>query len=315
MQIVGRSDLSRRVLASRDFKAFALADIYRDLSVRFGHDFSPAVDIIERLPTFVSGESHKRLRASMARANAQRSPAQIAAVAEYLHAFQHRLSSGRVEMDLLADFALPIFRAIGTASLGPRDDAGAIVALAEQIPHLFSTFTSLRQRLEINEDIRSLMAKFGDEFLDDFALLVLGARPLPGALALSLHAIFRENCGTRTGEISWPDHFTHSPLPYADRVSLRPVSIDGEAFEPDQRVRCPVQSPDWTPAENRSLMFGTGSHLCLGRGLSERIWAMVVDMFVAADCLAEAGELEMSMTSEPFDFPVKVGVTFEMSPA
>lgn len=311
MQVLSKFDLSRRVLGSRDFKAFALADVYRDLSVRFGHDFSPAVGLIERLPTFVSGESHKRLRASMARANAQSSPAQIAAVAEHLRTLQHRLSSGRTEMDLLADFALPIFRVIGAASLQQRDDAAAIVAVAEQIPHLFSTFTSLRQRLEINEDIRALMLKFGDEFLDDFALLVLGVRPLPGALALSLHSIFRDNWGIRTGAISWPGHFTHSPLHYADRVSSGFVFVGEKEFEPNERVRCPVHSPAWSEAENVSLMFGAGSHLCLGRGLSERIWTMSIEMFAAADCLATAGVLEMSNTSEPFEYPAKACVTFE----
>lgn len=310
MQTVEDHELSRETIGSKAFRAYRMADSYRELSARLGRDFSASIALLDRLPTFMAGEAHKRTRQAMARRNEISKPAQIAATDEFLAKFAaQRLKSGE-SVELMEDFARPLFQAIITAASTFNELPADIIALVERFPALFSSHTPLRQRIETNALLEKILDISGPEVLDDLALMVLGIYPLTGSIALTLHAVIRENPGIRLKDISWPGHFSESALHYVDRVCVTPATIGEERYAPDDRARCLIQSPGWTDAENRAMTFGAGSHLCLGRNLSELVWEKIVNWFAAQDFYAEAGTLRMRSGAEPFELPESAIVTF-----
>lgn len=310
MRTVADYELSRKTIGSKAFSAYRMADRYRELSSRLGRDFSASIALLDRLPTFMSGAAHKRTRQAMARRNEISKPAQIAAVEDFLAEFStQRLTPGE-SVELMSEFARPLFNAIITAASTFDELPEDILALVERFPALFSSHTPLRQRLETNALLERILETSGPEVLDDLALMVLGIYPLSGSIALTLHAAIREHPDTRFRDIAWPDHFSESSLHYVDRVCTRPTTVGEESYAPQDRARCLVQSHGWTEAENRTMTFGAGSHLCLGRNLSELVWERIVSLFAAQDLCAEAAHLRMRSGSEPFELPESAMVTF-----
>jgi hypothetical protein len=256
----------------------------------------------------MDGETHKQVRMSMARQNERNKPQQLEAAASFLTRFEAEALRPGKALDLMSDLALPLFRAMGEAATSFATVPAGVRSLAEAVPQLFSTFTPLKQRLQINHRLDAAMAEFGDAILDDLALMVLGINPFVGSLALSLHAVFRKHPAARFSEIAWPQAFTESSLQYVDRICKVPVSLGGESFTPGERVRCMLQSREWSLRENRSLTFGTGQHLCLGRSLSELVWGMTARTFAAHDWRAEPGALVMDDKAEPFEKPARAPI-------
>jgi cytochrome P450 len=308
VRVISDYELSRRVVASKAFRPFTIAENYSELSARFGHDFGPAISLFARFPAFMDGEAHKRMRMAMARLNERNKPQQLEAAAEFLRRFEAEALRPGNELDLMGDLAVPLFRAIGEAATSLAEAPAEVRALAEQVPVLFATFTPLKQRLRISERLNAAMAEFGEGILDDLALLGAGIAPLVGSLALSLHAVFRQNPAVSFSAIAWPQAFPESAVQYVDRICKVPVSLGGESFAPGEFIRCLIQSPEWSPEENRSLTFGAGQHLCLGRSLSELVWVMTVRTFAAHDWRAEPGALVMEDKAEPFERPARAPI-------
>lgn len=301
------------MLASRDLRAYPMGDRYRDLTRRLGHDFSASIALMERLPIFIEGPAHKRVRKAMALRNEANKPVQLAAVSAFIDRFaQGRLRPGE-SVDLFEDFGKPLFEAmvlsapeLPTPSLTGR---GADIArLVTEFPLLFFPSTSLKRRLAINALLASIVAGQPDDILDELALLVLGVYPLSGSLALSLHATIADNPGARLDAIPWPAEFPQSSLHFVDRESTRETTIAGEHFAAGERIRCMLRGGDWNEAQVRSLFFGAGLHTCLGKQLSETIWAMTTQAFAACPLVAEALPLVMQPDQEPFRLPARAQV-------
>ncbi|MCB2059768.1 MAG: hypothetical protein R3E09_13185 [Novosphingobium sp.] len=310
MRIVDNHDLSRETICSKAFRAYRMADSYRELSARLGQDFGASIALLDRLPTFMSGEAHKRTRRAMARRNEISKPAQLAATDDFLAKFAARRLKPGESVELMQDFSRPLFQAIIAAASTFHELPDDIVSLVERFPALFSSHTPLKQRFETNTLLERILDRNGSDILDDLALMVLGIYPLTGSVARTLHAVIRENPDTRLKDLVWPDYFSQSALHYVDRVCVGSATIGEEPYAPEDRVRCMIQSPGWSEAENRAMTFGAGSHLCLGRNLSELVWAKVVGMFAEHDLFADAGELVMQRGSEPFELPECAEVTF-----
>ena len=62
MRVIYDYELSRAIAASRSFSAYPMADRYRELATRFGHDFGPSIALLERLPAFMDGDAHRAMR-------------------------------------------------------------------------------------------------------------------------------------------------------------------------------------------------------------------------------------------------------------
>jgi cytochrome P450 len=310
MRTIEDHELSREVIGSRAFRAYAMADAYRDIARRTGQNFDAAIALLDRLPTFMAGERHKQVRRAMARQNEASKPAQVEAAAAFLADFAATTMQPSRTVDLLGDFARPLFRAMaGAASaLGPLDNE--TFSLIERVPALFSSMTPLKDRLETNAMIESVLGRAGPNAIDDVSLLVLGIYPLTGSIALTLHDAIRANPGLALAQVRWPDWFSHTALHYVDRVCREPVSAGGQDYTPGDRAHCFIRHSSWSNAQNRAMTYGSGSHLCLGRALSEQVWTMVTTTFAQSALHASAGEMPIRTDSEPFRLPARAMVTF-----
>jgi hypothetical protein len=239
----------------------------------------------------------------MARQNAARRKEQLAAAEAFLAGFgQDRLAPG-TELDLLGDLARPLFRAIKKATLPQYADYDDLFDLIEQIPLLLAPATPLKRRMAINDRIVAFREMLGDQVTRNITMLVLGQGPLTGSLTMSLYALIGDNPDKPLSAIRWPAKLPESVLTYVDRICTAPVTIGGDSFETGEYIRCMIRVPGWGEDEIETVKFGIGSHLCIGRSLSETVWGLVVAMLSQSELVATAGRLEMRAGKEPFYMP------------
>ena len=119
LRVISDYQVSRKVIASRDFSTFRMADEYRTLAARLGHGFSASIALLDRLPTFMEGADHKRVRMAMARRNDANKVRQLAAVDRFLQDFVARELRADNTIDLMTDFALPLYSAFSLARHRP----------------------------------------------------------------------------------------------------------------------------------------------------------------------------------------------------
>jgi hypothetical protein len=214
-------------------------------------------------------------------------------------------------LDLMDDFARPLFRAMTRVAITARALPDSALDLIDDIPWLFSPYTPLKQRLEINARLAELIGQHGEAILADLGAMALGARPLTGSLAGSLHAVVAAHPGERLGAMPWPAQLSFGPVTYVDRICQEGASLAGDNFAAGERLRCEIQSADWTPEQRQATMFGAGAHLCLGRPISELVWIRVVELFAAQDLRATAGPITMKQGSDPFELPAHCPITLQ----
>lgn len=300
MKTVEDARLTKEIILSPDFRTYSMADRYRQLQARTKHDFSAAIRLLEYLPVFIDGDHHMRIRKAMAKQVSRTQKCQFSTSVEQLdQLIASKLLPG-TEMDLVDDFAQPLWRAI-SGSIVPRNPA--MLQLVDDVPALFSPILSIAKRIELCDRIEAFLNLQGEDEEDELILLclaTLGTRPFAGTLSLSLYEIIGSNTGKRFCEITWPEAFPVSSLRFVDRICLRPVSMVGHNFEAGERVRCFTQRSHYTVEENSSALFGFGSHTCLGKSISERVWKLVVAKLsqstIKADCLG----LTISPHNDPF---------------
>lgn len=311
MRVISDYELSRTIVASRSFGAWRMADGYRELSSRFGHNFAPAIALLERLPTFMDGDPHSAMRQTMARIfGAIRQP-QLTAARDFLVAFgAAKLRPGQ-RIDLMDDLSRPMFRSMTKVATAVRDLPDSVLDLIDELPLLFSPFTALKHRLALNDRIGAIIAERGSDILCDIGLLVLGVRPLTGGLARSIHATVASHPQAQFSAMNWPERIILSPVTYVDRLCLEPVTLAGESFAVGEHLRCQIQVAEWTAEQRQSTMFGVGAHLCLGRPISEQIWTFAVELFAGQALRASAGPVEMKPGSDPFDLPAHCPIVIE----
>jgi hypothetical protein len=281
------------------------------MAARLGHDFGPAIALLERLPTFMDGDPHAAMRQAMARIfGAIRQP-QLAAAREVLAEFAATRLQPGVSCDLMEDLSRPLFRAMTKVAVAARSLPDEVAALIDEVPLLFSPVTAMKKRLEINARLAPLIAEHGVDILNDIGLMALGVRPLTGGLARSLHATIESHQGELLSAMAWPERIIFSPVTFVDRMCLEPVTLGGEAFAAREHLRCEIQVAAWTPEQRQVTMFGVGAHLCLGRPISEQIWTLCTALFAAQDLRATAGPLAMRQGSDPFALPAHCPIAIE----
>lgn len=313
MQIIGEYSLSRAILISELFQNLPMAEQYRALQRRLGHDFSAIIALCDRLGPFLSGEEHKVCRKFMAMRLAEVRPLHEAGLYQFLDTFAAtRLRAGE-RFDLFADFSAPMFRAMIEPTIAGADLPPTVLDLVDDIPWLFAMQTPLKKRIAINQALSAAIAGRSESVLDHIAVLVLGIRPLTGSLGLSLHRVFSDQPGVALRDMRWPETFVDSSLQYADRIAQEPVRLGEVSIAEGERVRCLVQDEAWSAQERQSTLFGVGKHLCLGRPLSELVWQQSVACFSRHALFARITPLQIRTDSEPFRLSRQYEVVLEQA--
>ena len=305
MRVIEDYKLSRAVIASHAFKAYPMADRYRELEARLGRDFGSSIELLEAMPIFVDGALHKARRKLFSRRLSLFKQVQLDAASEFGSEFSATtLQPGRA-FDLLIEFARPLFHRLVRVCVPESSIQEEVIEVIEDIPLLFSPVTPLKQRIELNKRLAKLTASAEPDLIQDIALLSIGLRPLTGSLALSLHAIFSAQRGVVMSEMQWPDELPCSALHDVDRIAMYQLTLGQDEFFADERVRCPVYSQKWSDRERTAMMFGAGTHRCLGQSLSEKLWRLTVEIFAGCKLLVEVRPLEFVGDHQPFHLPSK----------
>jgi len=291
------------VMRSDNFGQYSMSERYRELKQRTGLDFDATIRLMDFLPAFLDGERHKEIRRPMARQLAVTKKLQEETAATQIAFLFEKLFIPPSEIELVSQFALPLWREISASIVNHNRDA---LDLINELPWLFVATLSIRERIKINERLEKFIDDNPmnvDDSLCTIALRVLGTKPFVGSLVLSLYQIIAQNAGKKSSEIHWPRTFPASSLTFVDRICKHATQIGNDDFGAGARVRCFTQHETHSSEENGALLFGLGVHTCLGKGISEFVWKVLTQhLGQLGSCLVPLDK-EMDAYTEPFLMP------------
>lgn len=280
-----------------------MIEVYEQIQIKTGLDFRASLQLLRCLPLFLTGQAHHEVRRAMAVKLASVQAKQRTAVQDEIKAIVARLQPG-IEFDLIKDLSLPLWRSTSQCIL-PRE--GDLSGLIESITTLFYPTLSLRKRLHINEGIQRYIDSYSENVNEQLTMLsmaALGARPFVGSFALSVYDAVSNNEGKTLSEIVWPESLASSSLRFVDRIAGAQMSQHGIDFEAGDRVRCHTHESIFYGHSNVDALFGYGSHVCLGRTISEYCWKLLVERLSSLSARLYPLECRMDIHTEPFTMPV-----------
>ncbi|WP_420587922.1 hypothetical protein [Marivita sp.] len=290
------------VIASRDYNTFSMADVYRSLAGRTGIDFSAAIDLMDRLPVFLSGDVHKATRRSMAQSYAATREKQQSNVEAAITKVIDDLAASSGTVDVLKRISDPIWIAIEEAVMSDFE-VRCDPDLVNSIPDLFIPELSIRRRKRINDQISAFIDTMPpdekENILHALSFLVLGVRPLSYSIALSFSRLAKQNDGIKLSEIDYPSSFEDSALRFVDRIATKDVMVGGCPHAAGTRLRNISFDDSYTREDNEKYLFGAGAHLCLGRPISLYIWGRLSSGLKAIPKRIRPGTVKLS-AREPF---------------
>lgn len=277
---------SEKILKDDKCFPYSMSDQYRLLSDHFKIDFSATIELLELLPVFVGGERHKELRKQMAIAMSQNKEAQHQIVNNYLNKIPKILDVNK-NIDLKEELFIPMWRDL----ININDEfTTEEILLIEKIPLLFNKYLSINQRKKINQEITEFMKRNAcknNDYLFKLGSHSLGFTPLIESLCLSLHEIFKVNIGKKLSEINYSNLYPTSAVPMTERYDA-----NGNIYH------CPINSKEYSESENQMLLFGAGSHVCLGGPLSRYIWDCLTKVLKSLDLKINSSNLSTKNSSE-----------------
>jgi cytochrome P450 len=291
------------VMRSDNFGQHSMSERYRDLKRRTGLNFDATIQLMDFLPAFLDGDRHMKIRKAMARHIAASKRGQEKTAATQIEFLLGKLFVPPSEIELVSQFALPLWQEISASIVGHNKDAFDLI---NEIPLLFSPTLSIRERVKINGRLGKFIEKNQaniDDNLCTLGLMVLGAKPFVGSLALSLYQIIANNAGKKSNEIRWPKIFSASSLTFVDRVCKHATQIGNDVFSVGDRVRCCSQNPTYSTEQNSTLLFGLGVHTCLGKGISEFVWTALTEHLGQLGTYLVALDNQTDVYTEPFSMP------------
>jgi hypothetical protein len=277
-RLIDNAEDVQKTLRDDKNRPISMADEYRILQERFQLDFSASIRLFELLPVFSSGPRHKELRKEMAKSTATLRPSQEIAVKNYVHQLD-KLLIPNVVIDLKNQFIKPLWRDSVNIQ---HNFSEKELDLIEDISLMFNRDLSINKRLAINNRLVEFI--FNNDSDNELALLelgnqVLGFIPLIESITISLFTVFKNNIGVPLNAISYSSEIPAS-------------AVSGTArWVGDMRVRCPLHSPDYTKENNQKLMFGHGSHSCLGGPISRFIWLEVIKRLALSPLFVDSTDL------------------------
>lgn len=296
-----------KIVSSDDFMAFPMGSKYREVSLRTATDYSSAIQLLEALPVFLSGDEHKKRRKSMALVYAQTRKLQEKAIAQVVDEVGQSIEHRHGAFNLIDELSIPLWTALRNVICS---ESREVKDLASELPDLFYPGSSPRKRKRLNNKLADILKSGNSQLLNQIALLTLGVRPFSSSLALSIHKIARDNDGKRLCEIEFPTSFPDSALTYVDRISMRDTVVDGCPFSAGSRIRCITFDPSYSEENNSKQLYGIGSHTCLGRPISDYTWIRLSNILSQSQKTIHPNALSVEHR-EPFTIPTKCLVDFK----
>jgi hypothetical protein len=262
----------------------SMAEEYQRISEHFNIDFSSSIALLNLLPVFLYGQKHKEARKAMALQMAEVKLEQEDRVVEYVKNLKKLLVPNK-NISFKNDFVLPLWRHV----INVRDQFTlSEMELIEQVPHLFNRNLSISQRIKINAEINRILETVtlpNEGYLFKIGSHALGYTPLIESICLSLHDIFSKNIDKKLRDIEYPELFSISAVPLTERVKGNEI------------MQCTFHSNEYSADENNKLIFGAGSHACLGGPLSKFIWTEIVSQLKELNLTITKSKLHLTSSS------------------
>jgi hypothetical protein len=267
-----------RLLVSPHTRPATYSDDYALLEKRLEIDFSNVLLAFFHIPMCLHGEEHRNARRRVAEHLASRASDLSAGMIESLRVHLHPLQQeGEVEVvqQVLEPLILSVTEKI-------TDIPAVIAADCRTVSTIFDKSIGPRKRQRIDAELgrmrAAIISKLGPSTSDEavglrLALAILGRDTLLGTLGESLYSIIAANQGRRLNEINYPPVPPETGVPYIERVAVKPFCDEETLFKTGDRLRICLQAFVYSKTpRDQARIFGVGSHLCLGKGLSLDLW-------------------------------------------
>ena len=291
---------ARKIISTREFHAYNMAEKYIELSARTGMEFDAVIQLLQHLPLFLNEDNHKYQRRALAGIYASSRVQQQKNVDETLIKINQAIQLCEGDLDVLSEISYPIW---GAVTSGLSNHFSLDAQLISELPELFFPNLSLRRRKDLNDRLQKELNKIADKeleyFLQTIAVLTLGVRPLVHSLTLSIHKIAKQNSQKCLSSIEYPKTYADSSLRFIDRIASQDIDVNGIIRSCGEHFRCISFDEAYAEKDNAKYIFGAGGHVCLGRPISDYIWQGIIEVLQSSKKIISPGALEIT-EREPF---------------
>lgn len=247
------------------------------LEERYSVRLSTLVAVAELLPLGLDGQPHLAVRRQMARI-VSKGQERLAGLMPGLVEKHFAPLAHSAEVELCTECVAPFVEELFSRII---DGQETILFRPRTLARIFDRLTSIATRIAIDAELAALRAHLvalGIEDLDlTLAFLMIGRDSLLSTLAESLADIARNAGGAALPDLAYPAMPPQTGVSVTERMVGEDLSIGGQDLRKGDRLRLYFQGYAHLPAEaDKLLMFGTGLHSCLGRGLSLDAWQALV---------------------------------------
>lgn len=276
--VIADPSLIVKLLRSGHAVILDVDDMISAIERGYGVEF-PNVRFASRyLPLFLEGEAHAEQRRNFSRYLAGRLPdleSHLPALAErHLQPFGNK---GSVE--LMAEITGPLVRDI-TSIFVQRPVTPEIGAL--DLLDVFALNKNLTRFKDLDLRVGKARAFLATEGEDKkllgcrFSALVMGYETLLTMLTEGLHQAFRNPPCDGGDHVVLPDFPVETGVPISYRRAFDDFEMAGHAFKAGDLLRLQLQALGYSPREeDHKWIFGAGTHSCVGKQISLRIWKEV----------------------------------------
>lgn len=282
----------REILRNPSIETIDFRKIYQTLAERLSMDFGVTLEILDHVALGLNGTEHRDIRREQTLFLKNGSDAALEAFETDLAECLPPLMRSGGNVDFANQVVAPALSTLFSAWIGvPVNDNTCGASLSQ----VFDRYLGLNRRRDINRRVEDRLTQMAArcerrEAAMRVALSIVGADSIFGGFSQSLAHIFSANAGKKLCEIEWPGEMPRTGVPYVDRIAARDVVIDGTEISAGDRLRLYVEQlgceQDGRPAE----LFGLGTHVCLGKALTQRAWKALTEIlstFDARVCLLE----------------------------
>ena len=229
------------------------------------------------MPLWLEGEAHRERRRDVGRLLQQRRRDLLDALPGAVAARMRPLFiPGTVEV--MSEVLAPLLDDIGAKLFGVDPSEFRV----HQLSGVFDR-VGVRRAERLDRQLGEARAAIRDKLGADaelegplLVLVLLSHDTLLGTLGESLHHVFIQAGGGPIDETAIPAWPPETGVPFVERETRVPLVVRGHHMPAGDMVRLMLQglaySPD--PADN-ARMFGSGTHLCLGKPLAIEAWTLI----------------------------------------
>ena len=194
-------------------------------------------------------------------------------------------------------------RLVGTTH---RDDENSL-------SRIFDRLISIGARSRIEEGLcniaRAMAGANSDDILSAMSLNVLGTDTLAGTLAVSLHDEIAASPPRLLSEIEFSRSPASTSVPFVGRVAAADIEVLGTSFRAGDAIRVYLLPFADNAAEADAVkLFGAGRHVCIGKRLSQIVWAEMTARLGEVQRRARVVDFRLRCPDYLFVFPNRLEV-------